>query len=878
MKAAGNKVSLAASAAGAVATLAVATASLWMYHHSKKSRDKSNLSSDSSQDDNVSTSARKEKSDVMIHKEIDIEGSTINGLGRVLSQGAITIAYCSTTGTCQEFAKKLHKEILARLRSSSSSVQQYNIIQLIQVSEVDWWDELLNNEEEEEEVPDADGNGSGGPPVLLFVLPTWTDGTLPPNSQNLTQSLNEISTDWRVAPEPLRSNNPKTQVKVGAFGMGSSAYDAYTVGKPAKDVFSCLVGKLGARPLVSKNVGGKREGKAKSKSLMIGDSEVGDSEVVFEKWMNGIVSSVVPIGHQNNIIDGKKKNNSSNAKKKQDEERKDEKKVGDCACKSSDDANMDTNGCCSNNGNSDGNDAGCCSNQESNENDSMTDSLSEEEDDDDDDDYDSEGDILDVEDMGNVIKSQSSSAKRSAEPKEMVTPKQAKALKKEGYKLIGTHSAVKLCRWTKHQLRGRGGCYKHTHYGITSYQCMEATPSLACANKCVFCWRHHKNPVGREWRWKTDDPKMIVEQAVNTHVDMIKETRGIPGIQMDRWAEAHRVRHCALSLVGEPIMYPKINELLHELHERKISTFLVTNGQHPQAINDLIPITQLYVSVDASTPESLEAVDRPLFKDAWDRLKTSLSCLKRKGQRTVARLTVVKGWNSDEIGGYARLIALGHCSLVEVKGVTFCGKSDASNLNMSNTPWHHEVVQFTKQLLKELNAIREGGDDLMPEYDLACEHKHSCSVLLARVDQFAVPDENDPTKRKWRTWIDYDKFQELAAKHALDPSFTFGVEDYVADTPSWAVFGADEEGFDPTDNRHRKKKKHPKYTKFDDAGIPTHDTFNEPLDDEEISRLRTVMEEKKRQIGDATTVTELHGGEKIIDDASLMFRGLTVSR
>ena len=36
---------------------------------------------------------------------------------------------------------------------------------------------------------------------------------------------------------------------------------------------------------------------------------------------------------------------------------------------------------------------------------------------------------------------------------------------------------------------------------IISYQCMEATPSLACANKCVFCWRHHKNPVGTEWRY-----------------------------------------------------------------------------------------------------------------------------------------------------------------------------------------------------------------------------------------------------------------------------------------------------------------------------------------------------------------------------------------
>jgi len=113
-------------------------------------------------------------------------------------------------------------------------------------------------------------------------------------------------------------------------------------------------------------------------------------------------------------------------------------------------------------------------------------------------------------------------------------------------------------------------------------------------------------------------------------------------------------------------MYPRINELLGELHNRSISSFLVTNGQHPQAIETLRPVTQLYVSVDASTPETLEAIDRPLFKDAWDRLRKSLKSLKNKGQRTVARLTVVKGWNSDEVEGYAKLIALGHCSLVEV--------------------------------------------------------------------------------------------------------------------------------------------------------------------------------------------------------------------
>ena len=93
--------------------------------------------------------------------------------------------------------------------------------------------------------------------------------------------------------------------------------------------------------------------------------------------------------------------------------------------------------------------------------------------------------LVDVEEIGpSMIE-----AAKSAASKEMITPMQRKALTKEGYKLIGTHSAVKICRWTKHQLRGRGGCYKHSFYGITSYLCMETTPSLACANKCVFCWR-----------------------------------------------------------------------------------------------------------------------------------------------------------------------------------------------------------------------------------------------------------------------------------------------------------------------------------------------------------------------------------------------------
>lgn len=89
---------------------------------------------------------------------------------------------------------------------------------------------------------------------------------------------------------------------------------------------------------------------------------------------------------------------------------------------------------------------------------------------------------------------------------------------------------------------------------------------------------------------------------------------GVPGVQPNRLVEGMSPVHCALSLVGEPIMYPEINRFLRMLHDKKISSFLVTNAQFPEAIRQLEPCTQLYVSVDASTKDSLKRIDRPLFK------------------------------------------------------------------------------------------------------------------------------------------------------------------------------------------------------------------------------------------------------------------------
>lgn len=277
--------------------------------------------------------------------------------------------------------------------------------------------------------------------------------------------------------------------------------------------------------------------------------------------------------------------------------------------------------------------------------------------------------------------------------------------------------------------------------------------------------------------------------AIKNHYEMIKQFKGVPGVKPERFAEGFSIKHCALSLVGEPIMYPEINQFCELLHEKGISSFLVTNAQFPDAIKSLVPVTQLYVSVDAGTKESLKKIDRPLFKDFWPRFIDSLKALSDKGQRTVYRLTVVKAWNSEEIEAYANLVSLGRPDFIEIKGVTFCGDSKSDDgLTMKNVPWHEEVRHFVSLLA-----------DMLPDYEVACEHEHSNCVLVAQT-KFKTPSGG------WRTWIDYGKFHELYQKWESTGE-TFSSLDYMDDTPSWAIVDSEERGFDPAETRWRRKTK-----------------------------------------------------------------------
>ncbi|KAK3352953.1 hypothetical protein B0T25DRAFT_197118 [Lasiosphaeria hispida] len=368
------------------------------------------------------------------------------------------------------------------------------------------------------------------------------------------------------------------------------------------------------------------------------------------------------------------------------------------------------------------------------------------------------------------------------------------SLTKQGYQIVGSHSGVKICRWTKSSLRGRGSCYKYSFYGINSHQCMETTPSLSCSNKCVFCWRHGTNPVGTTWRWVVDPPKLIFDGVREGHYKKIKMMRGVPGVRAERFAEAMRIRHCALSLVGEPIFYPHINEFLGMLHGERISSFLVCNAQHPDELAALQHVTQLYVSIDASNRESLRRIDRPLHRDFWERFQRCLEILRERRfrQRTVFRLTLVKGFNvEDEAEGYADLVEKGLPCFIEVKGVTYCGTSTSAGagLTMANVPFYQEVCDFVLALEA---ALKKRG----LAYGIAAEHAHSCCILLAS-ERFRVD-------RKWHTLIDYERFFELLEERGPDGDFT--PEEYMgAETPEWATWGNG--GFDPRDQRVDRKGK-----------------------------------------------------------------------
>jgi tRNA wybutosine-synthesizing protein 1 len=302
-----------------------------------------------------------------------------------------------------------------------------------------------------------------------------------------------------------------------------------------------------------------------------------------------------------------------------------------------------------------------------------------------------------------------------------------KKLKGQHYKFFGKreHAAAKLCLWTKKSIRNRGFCYKQAFYGVESHRCLQMSPNVYCQLRCVFCWRtwEHEplNYLPEHW----DEPKELVEESIVAQKKLLSGLGGVEDTDRKKFKEAQEPNQIAISLDGEPTMYPYLGELIGEYHKRNATTFLVSNGLLPERLEALEPLpTQLYISLYGPDKQTHQKTNNPLTKDSWEKLNESLELFPSLDTRKVIRLTMVKGVNMIEPKKYADLIKIAQPDFIEAKGYMFVGGS-RQRLAIENMPTHDEIRQFALDLNKHL------------DYRLIGEKKDSRVVLLSNGEKDA---------------------------------------------------------------------------------------------------------------------------------------------
>ena len=293
----------------------------------------------------------------------------------------------------------------------------------------------------------------------------------------------------------------------------------------------------------------------------------------------------------------------------------------------------------------------------------------------------------------------------------MVLPEELlSTYRRQHYHLAGAHSAVKTCHWTKESLRTGEGrfCYKQKFYGIRTLRCLQMTPSLGrCLQRCLFCWRATPSDLGVDWdqtrfEEEVEDAAHIVERSIEAHRRAVSGFKGNPRVSPKLGELAMSPVHAAVSLEGEPTLYPYIGELIGEFFSHGFKTvFLVTNGLCPDVLANLNhEPSQLYVSVSAPDEETHRRVCRPLVPDGWKRLNETLELLESFEAPTVLRYTLVRGLNLNNLDGFARLIAKANPTYVEPKAAMAVGFY-RRRLTYSDMPTHSEIRAFAEVLARE---------------------------------------------------------------------------------------------------------------------------------------------------------------------------------
>jgi wyosine [tRNA(Phe)-imidazoG37] synthetase (radical SAM superfamily) len=164
-----------------------------------------------------------------------------------------------------------------------------------------------------------------------------------------------------------------------------------------------------------------------------------------------------------------------------------------------------------------------------------------------------------------------------------------------------------------------------------------------------------------------DEIEILINRALTT-----------PDEIMQAHSEAMSPNHAAISLDGEPLLYPEISELVQEFKNRGMSTFIVSNGTLPEKIESLDTLpSQLYITLPAPNEQIYKRTCRPMIKNGWKKLNQSLGLIDSLSCRTLVRLTAIKNLNIniENINDYAKIIEKANPNFFEIKGFTLQAKA-----------------------------------------------------------------------------------------------------------------------------------------------------------------------------------------------------------
>lgn len=276
-------------------------------------------------------------------------------------------------------------------------------------------------------------------------------------------------------------------------------------------------------------------------------------------------------------------------------------------------------------------------------------------------------------------------------------------LTKQHYQVKGD-TAVQICRWAKRALKDEGFCYKQKFYGIKSHQCVQMSPCVMnCQNECLHCWRPIELNEGMKMKGNVMKPEEIIDNCLKMQKSLLTGFGGNKKVNFKKFREAQHPKHFAISLSGEPTLYPYLGELIEELRKKGITSFLVTNGLSPQVLMKLqkkkqLP-TQLYLSVNAPNKELFNKIVRSKLKNAWNIYMKTIKLFPKLKTRKVLRLTLVKDLNMEDIEGYAKLIKTAKPDFIEIKSFMSVGFA-RERLAYDKMPFSAEIKDFAKQLAK----------------------------------------------------------------------------------------------------------------------------------------------------------------------------------